>query len=288
MPVHASVVVPAHNESDRIRGLLSDLEGPIARGEVEVIVVCNGCTDATAREARAFAGVTVVETPEPGKADALNQGDRVAGDLFPRLYCDADVRLPEDVLDALVAALGDEGAARAAAPPVDYDAEGATWVVRQFCAALGAPVIASWIDLHLVGRGLYGTNRRGRERFGLFPPVIADDLFFDAHFAPSEKFVPAGPPRVLVSVPRTARELLRQETRVAVGNLEYHALAHDGRPPERSPRARLARAHRVLGQWARQVRARDVVPLGVYLGVKGWSRLLASTRRRRGRRTAWR
>ncbi len=288
MFARVSVIVPAHDEAARIGGLLSDLAGPVGRGEVALVVVCNGCTDATAELARGLVGATVVETPTASKSHALNLGDRRAGGIFPRLYCDADVRLDEASIEALTTALASAPGPLAVAPRVEYALEGAPWAVRLYASALLAPIIATWIDAHLVGRGLYGANGPARARFGEFPDVTADDLFFDSQFDDDEKMV-VEDALSRVPIADSLGDLVRREVRVAAGNLEHR---DSGAGREEGARTRLwpalARRGRVLRRWARELRIRDVMPLAVYLSVKGWARFLAIRDRRVGRATAWR
>jgi hypothetical protein len=82
--------VPAHDEHDVIGRLLTGL----CRGDdrLDVVVVCNGCTDGTAAVARTFPGVRVIETPVASKRVALRLGNEAARD-FPRVYVDADVEI---------------------------------------------------------------------------------------------------------------------------------------------------------------------------------------------------
>jgi glycosyltransferase involved in cell wall biosynthesis len=79
-----SVIIPACNEASVIgRCVDALLQG--APG-IEVVVVCNGCTDDTALVAReqGVGNVTVVETPVGSKIAALNLGDGIAT-KFPAL-----------------------------------------------------------------------------------------------------------------------------------------------------------------------------------------------------------
>ena len=71
---------------------LAPLAPLAAARQLEIIVACNGCTDETARIARGFDGVTVLELEQPSKAAALNAGDAAASH-WPRLYVDADVQI---------------------------------------------------------------------------------------------------------------------------------------------------------------------------------------------------
>src|SRR6478735_2382051 len=52
-----SVVIPAHNEAQVIEPNLRALLAGVEPGAFEVVVVCNGCTDATADIARRVDGV---------------------------------------------------------------------------------------------------------------------------------------------------------------------------------------------------------------------------------------
>ena len=68
-----TVVIPAHNESSVIARTLSAMVDGTQENEIDVIVVCNGCTDETATITRRFApAVRVVETDVASKTYALN------------------------------------------------------------------------------------------------------------------------------------------------------------------------------------------------------------------------
>ncbi len=91
-----STIIPAHNEANVIERCLDPLAKGMVSGELEVIVVCNGCTDQTAHLAGGKSKhIRVVETEVPSKSVALNLGDNVACG-FPRFYLDADVILRLD------------------------------------------------------------------------------------------------------------------------------------------------------------------------------------------------
>ena len=108
-----SVIVPASNEEAYIGPCLTALfaSTPVPGG-AEVIVVANGCRDATAARARAMEaaaraagwGFLVLDLAQGGKPNALNAGDAAAtGDL--RAYLDADVIVTPLVMAQLVQAL---------------------------------------------------------------------------------------------------------------------------------------------------------------------------------------
>src|SRR5687767_1459502 len=130
-PNMISVIIPAHNESKVIGRCLSALTAGAGESELEVIVVCNGCTDDTAALSRQFpASVRVIETDVPSKSNALNLGDRAASG-FPRFYVDADVVLPiESVRE--VARVLEQGVVLAAAPRIEFDLSKRGWAVRAF------------------------------------------------------------------------------------------------------------------------------------------------------------
>lgn len=68
-----SVVMVAHNEAGRIPAKLQNLLESDYPGELEVIVVCDGCEDETAEVNRRFGGerVRIIESDRCGKAEGL-------------------------------------------------------------------------------------------------------------------------------------------------------------------------------------------------------------------------
>ena len=209
-----SVVIPAHNEAAVIGRCLNALFDGAEPGQLDVVVVCNGCRDATAEVARSSGHpIQVIELATASKAAALRAGDAVAR-TFPRLYLDADVVLPGEsarrVLEHLAAG------AVAARPPIRYEIDRASVLVRCYYRARSRiPAV-----LHsLWGAGVYGVSAAGRRRFDVFPDLGADDLWIDSQFDTAEIDIVACDP-VSVAVPRRSRDLFRTLRRTYRGKEE--------------------------------------------------------------------
>lgn len=209
----ASVVIPAYNEGAVIGRALAALTSERLDGPLEIVVSANGCTDSTVQQARSFAGVRVLDRPQPGKTGALNAGDACAT-AFPRVYLDADVELSPGALRALIAALqGPEPLV--GAPSVRFDTTASSSAVRAYYSVFAR---LPYVTRGLIGLGVYALSAAGRSRFGAFPDVLGDDLFVERHFAPGERVTSAG--TFTVHAPRDLRSLLAVRTRVARGNAE--------------------------------------------------------------------
>ncbi|MGC5628596.1 WecB/TagA/CpsF family glycosyltransferase [Georgenia sp. Z1344] len=213
-----TVVVPAHDEAAVVGRTLAALAPALATGRVEVVVVCNGCTDGTAARAAAVAGVRVVEIDVASKTAALNAGDRAATH-WPRVYLDADIELAPATLRRLLETLAD--GALVARPAFRYDTGTARWPVTAYYRArrrLPSTSAAIW------GAGVFGLSEAGHARIGSFPDVTADDYFVDQAFDDDEKVVVAAPP-VPVRTPRDVASLLRVLRRQHRGPAEQRGRA---------------------------------------------------------------
>jgi hypothetical protein len=211
----ASVVIPAHNEERGILRTLARLHEGIAEGELDVVVVCNGCTDDTAATVRSgFPSVRVLEIPQPSKADAVSVGN-AATEIFPRVHLDADVQLSGDSLRALVAPVR-SGDLLAAAPR--------RVLVRAGCAALVRWYYDVWERLPqvrqgLFGRGVFALSEDGQRRVSALPRLMGDDLAVSEAFASDERGI-VSTAEVRVVPPRTVGDLVRRRVRVATGNAQ--------------------------------------------------------------------
>ena len=223
-----SVVIPAHNEEAVIGRCLSSLMDGAPPGELEVLVVCNGCDDRTADVARQSApNATVLEIPVASKVAALNAGDEHATH-FPRFYVDADVELSYPALVSVARVLT-EGGVLCAAPKPLFDLKARPWSVRAFYAVLqGVP----YFSQDMVGTGVYALSAEGRRRFGPFPELTADDQFVQQLFDRPERRSVAGA-HFVVHPPANLRGVLAMRARAYRGNRELarSGLARSGPPP---------------------------------------------------------
>jgi glycosyltransferase involved in cell wall biosynthesis len=254
-----SVVIPAYNEEDVIGRCLEAIMNLTAEAAMpcplEVAVVCNGCTDATAAVASKFANVTVIEIPEASKIAALNAGDSAVS-TFPRIYLDADSEISnQDACSLLRKAAGHAGPAIFSAS-AKFDISGCSILAKGFsrCAQR-----TSFGDLGIVGRGLYALNAAGRARFGRFPELVGDDFFVASLFNRDEQIIDPDA-TVIIRPPGDLRSLIRVRGRIYYGNRE----AGQERSSNVSPR----QGWRNIAYAARQTHSLgDLLDLAVYIGV---------------------
>jgi colanic acid/amylovoran biosynthesis glycosyltransferase len=215
VPDMISVVIPAHDESAVIARCLDAITVGANEGELEIIVVCNGCSDDTASLVRrGWPDVTVVETVVASKTAALNLGDNEATS-FPRFYIDADIEIGIDSLRSVASQLRD-GTILCAAPRAEFVLDGRPRPIRHFYRIWQE---MPFLNDNMVGSGVYALSSDGRARFGAFPEITADDQFVMQHFAPNERVAVFGA-TFRVHTPRQVGGLIRMRTRVYRGNTE--------------------------------------------------------------------
>ena len=280
MSERASVVIPAHDEEAVLPRLLGALTEGASPGEFRVCVACNGCTDRSAEVARSFPGVVVVEVEEASKSAGLNAGDAAAGDVFPRLYLDADIAVSVDTLREVVAAL-EVDEPRAASPRLDVALEGRPPLVRGFYRVfLGLP----WATDSPLGSGFYALSAAGRARFGAFPAITNDDELVRSLFAEDERITVDG--TFTIQAPYTTRALMRAKARVATGVSELAAAAPEALPAARRQPVRKPGGSLKFVRLARQT-PRNWPPLMAYAIVRVGARAIGYANRLRGRTQGW-
>src|ERR1700733_14840651 len=203
-----TVVIPAHNEGQVIPRLLEQLINGADPGEMDIIVVANGCTDDTAEVAASFGpAVRVLPLPVASKHEALTAGDRAAAG-FPRIYVDADVELRADDARALAAALRQPGVL-AAAPRRELVMTGRPWQVRWYYDVWN---LLPGVQRGLWARGVIAVNEAGHRRLAGLPPLQADDLAASLMFESHETVLEPSA-RVIIHLPRTFVGLLSRRPR---------------------------------------------------------------------------
>lgn len=229
-----SVIVPAHNEAGVIGRLLTRLLAGAEPGELDVLVVANGCTDGTERVAASHGpGVRVLSSPDANKFRAMRLAD-TAAEGFPRFYVDADVELDTSSVRNLAAALAEPGVL-AVAPERAWPVAGAPWTVSWYLDVWHRlPVVREG----LFGRGVVGLSEEGFKRLRDLPEVMGDDLAASLAFTRSEQRVLPGA-TVVVHPPRSLRNLVRIRERALVSTEQ---LAQEGTFARAGAEARTSRA----------------------------------------------
>ncbi len=217
-----SVIIPAHNEAQALPATLDGLLAQTYPGRLRVIVAANGCTDDTVAIARARADAfaergrefIVLDLEQGSKPVALNAGDAQAGPEDARVYLDADIMLSTNAIEAVAAALEEPGI-HLAAPRVRV-ARAASWVTRSYADVWQR---MPYVRSSVLGAGFYAVSAQGRQRWGEFLNIVADDKFVQLHFKPEERLV-AHDAEFVVHMPEGFRELAHIRGRWSRGTWE--------------------------------------------------------------------
>jgi glycosyltransferase involved in cell wall biosynthesis len=269
-----SIIVPAHNEANVIARCLRSMTTGAQPGELEILVVCNGCTDETAAIAEAFGPpVRVLQCPVASKHAALNLGHTTATG-YPRFFVDADIELPIDSIRKVAEVLR-SGRIHGAAPRIRVDLRQASWPVRAYYDIwLRTPYVAEG----MLGSGVYAISEEGSRRFDRFPDIISDDGFVRLLFKPEERLSVDGS-HFVMTPPRTLRSQIHINVRRRAGRFEMAAL-HPGETREEATvqRFAVARLARDPRRWP---------GLAVYAFAKAASVVLYRLKALRGRHKEW-
>lgn len=203
--VDMSIVIPVFNEEALLRSTLDSLARNLATVSAEVVVACNGCIDRSVDIAKDHSlKCTVLDISKPSKTGAMNAADAIM-DVFPRVYLDADVQLSDDALQLV--------RDKFLSGKVDFIAldnhtsyvDSSSLVRRYYRFWQSLPYVKS----EGVGSGFFAMSEAGRERFGKFPDVIADDEYVRRFFEVDEialltsAFTEVRAPLTLISFIRT-------------------------------------------------------------------------------------
>ena len=220
-----SIVVPARDEEDVLPACLDSLLKQDFAGKLTIIVVANGCRDRTADVARGwmtrFHGrgreLRVIESQSGSKPLALNLGDAACLDGGVRMYLDADVQISVNAVATVAQILSPATGKHYCTPAI---------LVRRARSLVTRCYSRVWESLPYVqegvGCGCYAVSAEGRQRWGRFPPIVADDKFVRLHFAPVEREV-ASDAHFVFHMPEGFRELVAIRGRWCRGSAELGA-----------------------------------------------------------------
>jgi cellulose synthase/poly-beta-1,6-N-acetylglucosamine synthase-like glycosyltransferase len=174
-----SLIVAAHDEERVIAAKVQNaLELDYPRARLEVIVACDGCSDATAARAREAGADLVLELPRGGKIRAQDAAvERAHGEVLA--FSDANALWEPDAARALVAAFADPRVGYACGEvrfvqgggevPAAANQEGAYW--RYELAIRG---MESRLSSITAGNGaIYATRR---DSYIVVDPIMGHDL----------------------------------------------------------------------------------------------------------------
>lgn len=269
----ASVIIPAHNEAATISRNLRALREGTRDGDLDVVVVCNGCTDHTAEVARrADPLATVIEIEQPSKAEAVRVGN-TATDVFPRVHLDADIELDGRAVMQLLEPITRDHVL-ATAPARDVPRGGCSrWVTWYYDVWESLPQV----ETGLFGRGVVVLSEQGQARVTALPRMMSDDLGMSDSFSGEERRVVPSAVAV-VHPPRTVRDLVRRRIRISTGNAQAAQLGVRRPASRTSVRTLLGLA---VGRPGLALR------LPVFVGVHVAARLGARRALRSGDFTTW-
>lgn len=223
-----SVVLAVRNEAERIEGRLENiLAQRYPRDRLEIIVVCNGCSDGTEERTWEFVrretGVRLLGSPaKEGKSGALNRGVAAArGNVV--VFADARQRFRPDAVSRLVAAFDREeiGAVSGRLLVKEPGEETSLKGVRRYWAYETRLRMAESETGSVVGTtgAIYAIRR---EVFTEMPPgLILDDVYLPLNVAQKGYRVVLAPGAVAVDVPaENQRAEFTRRLRTAVGNIQ--------------------------------------------------------------------
>ncbi len=263
----ATLLIPAHNEAAVIGKTLRSLASGVLRNDFRIVVIANGCSDATAQVARSvLPQALVLETDTLGKCNALNLGFNEADRDKPIVCLDADISVTAETVTALVEAVWTDGAYAACATMHAETTNASLWVRSYYKGWQTNPYFN-----HGKFGGLFALSPRAAARVFPLPLITADDEFVRRSFKPSE-VVHVPDCQFTARAPKTLASLLKVRQRSLRGAREVSELGFSN--PEKGSVGIVLRRAASTPSLA--------FPVFVYAAINAWVRVSMSCSRQTG------
>ena len=210
-----SVIIPAFNEEKNIFKCLEFL-GAKMQLDYQIIVICNGCNDATAHIVKTcFPDVFLYETTTASKASAIRLAENQSPG-HPRIYVDADIKISKVSIMNLIETIKHSSSGKLFIPASKTNTKGASFTVKAF--------YRHWRQTRHVteygfGAGVYALSAAARMAFEDWPELISDDGFMRTLFTPTE-IILVDDSISYVEAPKTLRQLIKVKHRSKYGNIQ--------------------------------------------------------------------
>lgn len=259
-----SIIIPAHNEKACIGPLLAELMFLYEMLDaIEILLICNGCSDGTAGWVNQnYPKVKVLETEIASKVQALNLGNQHAS-YFPRIYMDADIFITAQAVVTLANELH-QSTVLAASPHITFNTENASSLVKAYYHA------AFWSDYnqYQLLSNVIAISEEGYKRTGEFPSIMADDEFLRRQFLPQERWL-SSESTYQFFAPKTLSGLVKILSRARLGNLQLAKYLNEHQDVTKLPRSELnAPIHPLPNQYLRMCRKAGCVSFCIFFIVK--------------------
>lgn len=217
VPLRYGVIVPVRNEALRLNQTVPHLLAATAGDDVHIVWVCNGCTDGSEdviKRHHIGARAHVICLEKASKTAALQAGDDLLKDIYPRIYLDADTWLrPGDMARLMAPLVADK--ADLTSPQHDCDMTGAT--------RISAAMMKCWLALPYARThaflGAVALSKAGRARWGQWPDLFGDDIFVTA-MTPFHRRCIVTDALAMTWAPRDIHSWLRMRRRWRAGELQ--------------------------------------------------------------------
>ena len=219
-----SIIIPAYDEEKLIGNRIKNLLEPLAPNCNEIIIVCNGCTDATAAQARKIINqlainsehdchINVVELDIGSKINALNHGINISKNPIS-VVLDADIEISSADCAELVNFMNNNNLL-AASPTPKFNYKQANWLNKRFYKIVSS---STYNKEHRIAN-VIALSAEAKTKLFPLPNVIADDAYIQRTIGKSD-YKLLNTINYTFNCPRTILAMLKVQSRIVRGNLE--------------------------------------------------------------------
>ncbi|HUE38350.1 MAG TPA: glycosyltransferase [Candidatus Binatia bacterium] len=270
--------VLAHDEEGSIERMLQSVVRQtrwraLAPDRRQVVVYANGCRDATAARARAFArhhpGIDVVETTEKGKSqgwNALHAYLRRDADWW--FFADADVILHWRAVERIAAAAESHVEAAVISSTLVSTARFVPVAYRGFLESARVESERLKDPRRMVSARFYAIRREVAEEIRLPPGLLNEDLYL-TRLIGSDRIWRSPDARVFAREPSAVGDIVRYQLRTRIGSFQARRIAGPRVDSNKSAAAMTerTRSYRRLS-WKAKIGKLAWIPLKLYVELR--------------------